>query len=101
VDFSTITGFDWDDNNLYKNVVKHDVYDTEAEQVFFNHPLIIKHDVKYSQNEERYYGLGRTNHGRLLFISFTVRLKKIRVLSARDMTKKEVSVPENFQKTNN
>ena len=98
MDFSDITGFDWDDNNLYKNIAKHDVYDTDAEQVFFNHPLIVKRDAKHSQKEERYYVLGSTNHERLLFVSFTIRSKKIRVISARDMTKKEVRVYENYQK---
>lgn len=98
MNFSDITGFDWDDNNFYKNVKRHDVYDTEAEQVFFNLPLIVKRDARHSQNEERYYVLGRTNHKRLLFVSFTIRLNKIRVISARDMTKKEIRVYENHQK---
>lgn len=100
MDFSDIVGFDWDDDNLYKNIAKHDVYDTEAEQVFFNHPLLVKRDVKHSNKEERYFALGSTNHARLLFVSFTIRLKKIRVISARDMTHKEVKVYEDIQKRN-
>ena len=100
MDFSDIIGFDWDDDNLYKNIVKHDVYDMEAEQVFFNHPLIVKRDVKHSHREDRYFALGRTNHERLLFVSFIKRAKKIRVISARDMTKKEVRVYEDYQKRN-
>jgi uncharacterized DUF497 family protein len=100
MDFSDIVGFDWDDDNLYKNIAKHDIYDMEAEQVFFNHPLIVKRDVKHSQNEERYVALGGTNHARLLFVSFITRAKKIRVISARDMTNKEVRVYEEYQKRN-
>lgn len=100
MNFSDIIGFDWDDDNFFKNIAKHDVYDTEAEQVFFSHPIIVKSDVKHSQNEKRYFALGKTNHERLLFVSFTIRLKKIRVISARDMTKKEVQVYENYKKRN-
>ncbi len=89
MDFSDITGFDWDADNVYKNITKHNVYDAEAEQVFFNRPLIVKRDVRHSQNEDRYFVLGRTNHERLLFVSFTIRSKNIRVISVRDMTKRE------------
>ena len=100
MDFTDIVGFDWDDDNLYKNIEKHDVYDMEAEQVFFTHPLVVKRDVKHSQNEKRYVALGKTNHARLLFVSFIIRAKKIRVISARDMTNKEVRVYEEYQKRN-
>ena len=98
MDFSNIVGFDWDEDNFYKNIGKHNVFDTEAEQIFFNHPLVVKHDFKHSQNEERFYALGKTNHNRLLFIAFTIRSDKIRVISAREMTKREVRVYEDKQK---
>ena len=87
-------------DNLYKNIAKHDVYDMEAEQVFFNHPLIVKRVVKHSHMEDRYFALGRTNHERLFFVSFITRVKKIRVISVRDMTNKEVRVYEDYQKRN-
>ena len=98
MDFSRIVGFDWDEANFYKNIGKHNVFATEAEQVFFNHPLVVKRDLKHSQNEERFYALGRTHHDSLLFIVFTVRSDKIRVISAREMTKREVRVYEDRQK---
>lgn len=98
MDFSRIVGFDWDEDNYYKNIEKHNVFDSEAEQVFFNHPLVVKSDLKHSLNEERLYVLGRTNHDRLLFIAFTIRSDKIRVISAREMTKREVRVYEDRQK---
>lgn len=98
MDFSNIVGFEWDEENLYKNIGKHSVYDTEAEQTFFNHPLVVKRDIKHSREEERYYALGRTTHNRLLFIAFTVRSDRIRVISARDMTKREVRVYEDYKK---
>lgn len=98
MDFSNITGFDWDDDNFYKNIEKHNVFDTETEQVFFNHPLVVKRDVKHSGKEERFYALGKSNHDRQLFIAFTIRSDKIRVISARDMTKREIRVYENYEK---
>jgi len=98
VDFSNIVGFDWDEDNFYKNLEKHNVFDSEAEQIFFNHPLVVKRDVKHSRMEQRFYALGRTNHNRLLFMAFTIRSDKIRVISAREMTKKEVRVYEDSKK---
>ena len=97
LDFSNIIGFDWDDDNLYKNIDKHNAFDTEAEQVFFKHPLVVKPDVKHSEKEERFYALERSNHDRQLFIAFTIQSDKIRVISARDMTKREIRVYENYE----
>ncbi|MFH1038685.1 MAG: BrnT family toxin [PVC group bacterium] len=82
-------GFEWDDGNLTKNWKKHDVTDGECEQIFFNQPLIVKREKKHSPLENRYYVLGRTDTERLLFMVFTVRKDKIRLISARDMTRAE------------
>lgn len=82
-------GFEWDVGNLEKNWILHQVSRSECEQIFFNEPLIITDDEKHSQIEKRWYLLGQTDSKRLLFIVFTVRDKKIRVISARDMSKKE------------
>ena len=89
IDFSSVTGFDWDEGNRAKNWRKHQVSNGECEEVFFNLPLLLKPDPHHSQEEARYYILGQTNAGRRLFISFTVRGEKIRVISARDMSKRE------------
>lgn len=83
------TGFEWDEGNATKNWEKHDVSQSECEQVFFNKPFIIRRDSAHSETESRYYVLGKTDSGRLLFVVFTIREKLIRVISARDMTKKE------------
>jgi uncharacterized DUF497 family protein len=82
-------GFDWDVANLEKNWVKHQVTPFECEQIFFNQPLVVAEDAKHSQIETRYYALGRTDVGRHLFIAFTIRRKFIRIISARDMSRKE------------
>ena len=86
------TGFDWDKGNSEKNWLKHNVTPSECEQIFFNHPLTIKDDTHHSKDEIRYYALGHTDAKRLLFIVFTIRRELIRVISARDMSKKERGV---------
>jgi uncharacterized DUF497 family protein len=86
------TGFQWDKGNLLKNWEKHGVSAPECEQVFFNKPLVTVSDEKHSQKEVRFYALGQTDTGRLLFVVFTVRENLIRVISARDMNKKEQKV---------
>ncbi len=84
-----ITGFDWDDGNRDKNWIRHQVSNAECEEIFFNIPLLLADDKKHSQVEKRYYALGKTDAKRLLFIAFTLRENKIRVISARDMSEKE------------
>jgi len=84
-----ITGFDWDDGNRDKNWLKHQVSNAECEEIFFNIPLLLADDKKHSETETRYYALGKTDSKRLLFIAFTLREEKIRVISARDMSQKE------------
>ncbi len=95
VDFIKITGFDWDEGNARKND-KHSVLMAEAEQVFFNEPLLVIDDTKHSQGECRFHALGKTNEGRALHITFTLRDagEKIRVISARDMHRKERNIYE-------
>ncbi|MBN1893872.1 BrnT family toxin [bacterium] len=87
--FNECAGFDWDKNNIEKNWEKHKVTPFESEQVFFNRPLWVADDIKHTDKESRFYALGKTDSERLLFIAFTIRNKKIRVISSRDMNKKE------------
>ncbi len=86
------TGFQWDDGNSEKNWISHQVAKSECEQLFFNQPLVIGNDEKHSKIEKRYYVLGQTDSDRLLYIVCTVRQNLIRVISARDMSKKEREV---------
>lgn len=87
-------GFDWDEGNVEKNWELHRVPFWEAEEVFFNEPLVIMPDRKHSLYEPRYLALGQTDSGRLLLISFAIRRSLIRVISARDMTRKEARIYE-------
>ena len=82
-------GFDWDHGNRDKNWRKHQITDAECEQIFFNDPLIAGKDIEHSQREPRFFALGQTDAGRFLFVAFTIRSRRIRVISARDMTRRE------------
>ena len=88
-ELSQLDGFEWDEGNRHKNQLKHNVSTGECEEVFFNEPLIILEDLKHSIDELRYAVYGVTNAGRKLMVYFTVREHKYRVISARDMHKKE------------
>jgi len=85
-------GFEWDKGNIDKNRIKHKVSSSECEQIFFNHPIWIQDDILHSTTEERYYALCKTDINRFLFVVFTIRNNRIRVISARDMSRKERKV---------
>jgi uncharacterized DUF497 family protein len=82
-------GFDWDEGNSDKNWHLHSVTDGESEEIFFNQPLIVVSDQTQQSKESRHRALGRTDSDRKLFVAFTIRGNKIRVISARDMTASE------------
>ncbi len=83
------TGFQWDEGNAEKNWRAHRVSQAEAEQVFFNRPVVVAPDLAHSQREIRYAALGKTVAGRRLGIVFTVRGTLVRVISARDMGRRD------------
>jgi uncharacterized DUF497 family protein len=87
--FPSLTGFEWDDGNRTKNEEKHEVGMGECEQLFFNEPLLILDDYARSDFEPRYAAFGHTDDDRLLTVIFTIRGTLLRVISARDMSRKE------------
>lgn len=89
--FDRIDGFAWDEGNSRKNVDKHGVGQSETEQIFFNAPLLVVEDTQHSAEEPRFHALGKTDDGRRLHVTFTIRQDgtKLRVISARDMHRKE------------
>ncbi|MBN8454446.1 BrnT family toxin [Accumulibacter sp.] len=95
IDLTRISGFDWDDGNARKNE-KHGVSQSDAEEVFFHHPLLLLADARHSAHELRFHALGKTRQGRTLHITFTLRHDGtlIRVISARDMHRNERSIHE-------
>lgn len=96
IDLAKISGFNWDAGNARKNDQKHGVSMAEAEQVFFNTPLLMLEDAAHSTHEARIHALGKTHEGRALHITFTLRNAgtQIRVISARDMHRKERAIYE-------
>ncbi|OGO16236.1 MAG: hypothetical protein A2Z14_13705 [Chloroflexi bacterium RBG_16_48_8] len=88
-EFSHCRGFDWDEWNAEKIWSRHQVSRAECEQVLFNQPLVVGEDAVHSQEEMRYYVLGQTDKGRQLFMVFTIRRDLVRVITARDMSRKE------------
>jgi len=91
-----ISGFEWDAGNERKNADKHGVTMGEAEEIFFNQPLLVLQDTEHSRLEKRFHALGKTDGNRMLHITFTLRGDStlIRVISARDMHKKERNIYE-------
>lgn len=88
-DLGSVVGFDWDEGNTDKNLTTHDVENWECEQVFLNQPLLILDDLRHSTTEKRWAAFGKTDAGRLLVVVFAKRQYLIRVISARDMNRKE------------
>ena len=83
------SGFEWDEANAHKNWERHRVSPEEAEGVFFNEPLVVRSDIRHSRREKRYYALGQTDGGRYLFAAFTIRRSLVRIISVRDMNRRE------------
>lgn len=95
IDLERIVGFDWDDGNARKSE-RHGVSQSEAEQIFFDVRLLMVADTDHSADESRYHALGTTLDGRRLHVTFTLRGDgtRIRVISARDMHRKERQIYE-------
>ena len=89
--------FDWNDGNRDKNFIKHRATDEECEEVFFDPRKRIANDEFHSGQEKRYLLIGKTKKERLLFVVFTTHGEKIRIISARDLNKKEIKL---YEKTN-
>ena len=88
-EFDNFVGFQWDQGNIDKNLIKHSVENWESEQIFFNKPLLVLDDPKHSIPEKRWAAFGKTDADRFLIVIFTKRGDLIRVIFARDMNKKE------------
>ncbi len=101
LEFPALVEFEWDAGNLMKNE-KHSVSDAEAEQVFFNEPLVVLEDAAHSGAETRWHALGRTHDQRLLQVTFTLRADgtRVRIISARPMHRKERKVYEQTTQAN-
>ncbi len=92
---SEATGFEWDEYNSKKNQDAHGVEPGECEELFFNQPLLVVEDRKHSGMEPRFHAMGASDSGRKMLAVFTLRGSKIRVISVRDMSRKERAIYEN------
>jgi len=92
IDFEKIDGFDWDKGNVEKNLIKHNVNCQEAEEIFLDTGSLNYDDKKHSVVERRLIKIGKSFSGRILIAYYTVRQNKIRVISVRDVNKKEKSL---------
>ncbi|MEK7501232.1 MAG: BrnT family toxin [Patescibacteria group bacterium] len=94
LDNLNLEGFEWDEGNIDKNWLKHQVARDESMEVFFDDDKIIIDDIHHSKQEPRYIIIGKTKRGRILYVSFTIRHNNIRVISARDINQKERTLYE-------
>lgn len=94
------TGFDWDEANAQKNWDCHEVTPEEAEDIFFNDPLIVRSDEQKGKREKRYWAMGQTSTGRKLFAAFTVRRNLIRVISVREQNRRESEFHTRYEEKN-
>ncbi len=85
---ASLEGFEWDAGNSDKNWRRHRVSQLEAEQIFFNLPLVVG-SSQHPRDERRFFALGRSDSGRELAVIFTIRGKLVRVISARPMSRRE------------
>jgi uncharacterized protein len=92
--------FDWDDWNVGKNWERHRVTPQEAEDIFFHDPMLLRNDSRHSGTERRYQVMGETTAGRKLLVAFTIRRNLIRVISARDLNRKESEEYRRYEKEN-
>jgi uncharacterized DUF497 family protein len=90
--------FEWDKGNLHKSYQKHGITPEESEQIFLDKKLIVLLDVPHSQFEDRFIAIGKTQADRSLFVVFTIRRGKIRIVSSRKMHGKEVLKYEEIKK---
>lgn len=92
IDLNKVTGFLWDKGNIDKSYKKHGTSPNETEEIFLDENVKIKKDVKHQQQEKRFIAIGKTTEEKILFVVFTIRYDKIRVISARKANKKEREV---------
>ena len=89
--------FDWDDDKAEINFVRHGISFLEAASVFDDDLSITFLDPDHSVDEERLIIIGHSNRGRLLFVSHTDRNRRPRIISAREVTRRERKVYEDVR----
>ena len=81
--------FEWDENKAATNLSKHGVAFDEAKTVFEDPLYVDFYDPDHSYDEQRYIMVGQSERGRLLIVSYTERGDAIRLIHAREATRRE------------
>jgi hypothetical protein len=81
--------FEWDEEKADANRREHRVTFTEAREVFHDPREVVFFDHDHSDDEPRYQRVGLSGR-RLLFVVYTMRGEKIRIIHARKATKRMV-----------
>jgi len=89
LDLRNIVGFEWDKGNVDKNYQKHGITPNEAEEVFLDPEQLVFEDDKHSQKEKRFTIIGKIRESNILFLSFTIRKNRVRIISVRKANIKE------------
>jgi len=92
--------FQWDRGNIEKNWNKHQVTTQEAEEAFLDKHRLILEDKTHTNTENRYILIGQTKLARPLFIVFTTRQTKIRIISARNLKRKKHHIYQEHRRKN-
>lgn len=86
--------FEWDEANKNKIWLKHNISSEECEEAFASDYLFTQYDEIHSGKENRYILISQTKKLKHLYLVFTIRTNKVRVISARSMHKKEINFYE-------
>jgi uncharacterized DUF497 family protein len=81
--------FEWDPDKAKKNIEKHRVSFNEAATVFGDPLSMTFYDPDHSIDESRFITVGLSRLGKLLIVSHTDRDDRIRIISARETTRRE------------
>ena len=90
--------FEWDPSKASENIRKHQVSFTEAATIFGDALSLTVSDPDHSEQEHRYITIGHSERGRPLMVAYTERLTRIRIISARMLTRKERQAYEKTQR---
>lgn len=97
-DLNKISGFQWDRWNIDKSYNKHGITPNETEEVFLDEDVKIEKDIKHQEQEKRFIAIGKTTENKILFVIFTIRVDKIRIISGRMANKNEKEVYQKGKK---
>lgn len=79
--------FEWDSDKAKRNKIKHGVGFKLAARVFEDEERITRRDDEHSKDEEHWQVIGKVEN--VLFVVYTERGEKTRLISAREASPKE------------